>query len=252
MIKQVIAGLLVSSNVCFAQSTTHVATTTSFVDNLSVCDTLTLVNYKSGSAANADTTLFLFAQGVGYKISNDLTASLDVPVYIDNGTDLGAVGLDLTWSACKNESFSLALSVGVDTPMNTDFGATSFNPNFGGVVVCLLPWGGGQFTQSLNYEFVTGDAYSLPFGSKVSDDILTAQSSLAFPVGEALQLGVSVWQNYTVDTDGQQNILMGPNAGWSITENVDLNVDVAIPVYQNVSNSAEQNYTVSAGLSIKF
>jgi hypothetical protein len=31
-----------------------------------------------------------------------------------------------------------------------------------------------------------------------------------------------------------------------------LNVNVAIPVYQNVSSSAEQNYTVSAGLSIKF
>ena len=40
MIKQVIAGLLVSSSVCFAQ--TAAPTTTSFVDNISICDTFTL------------------------------------------------------------------------------------------------------------------------------------------------------------------------------------------------------------------
>ena len=104
----------------------------------------------------------------------------------------------------------------------------------------------------MNYEFVTGDAYSLPFGSKVSDDILTAESTVSFPVGESFAFGVNVWQNYTIADEGQQNILVGPNAGWSITDNVAFNANVAIPVYQNVSSSAEQNYTVSAGLSIKF
>ena len=76
MIKQVIAGLLVSSNVCFAQ--TAAPTTTSFVDNISICDTLTLVNYKAGEQPNSDTTLFQFVQGVNYKINDSFTASLEI------------------------------------------------------------------------------------------------------------------------------------------------------------------------------
>lgn len=250
MFKQIIACLLVSSSVCFAQNAAPV--TTSFVDNVSICDTLTLVNYKSGLEANANTTLFQFVQGVNYKINDSFTASLDVPVYIDNSTDLGAIGLDLIWNTWKNDKFSLALNVGVNTPMETDFGASSIDPTFGGVVTYLLPFASAKLVQTVNYEFVTGDAYSLPFGSKVTDDILTAESSILFPVGDSFEFGVNVWQNYTVVSEGQQNILMGPNAGWSITNNVDLDVSVAIPVYQNVTSSAEQNYTVSAGLSIKF
>ena len=93
MIKQVIAGVLVSSSVCFAQ--TAAPTTTSFVDNISICDTLTLVNYKAGEQPNSDTTLFQFVQGVNYKINDSFTASLDIPVYIDDNTDLGSIGLDL-------------------------------------------------------------------------------------------------------------------------------------------------------------
>jgi hypothetical protein len=250
MIKQVIAGVLVSSSVCFAQ--TAAPTTTSFVDNISICDTFTLVNYKAGEQPNSDTTLFQFVQGVNYKINDSFTASLDIPVYIDDNTDLGSIGLDLIWNAWKNDSVSFAFNVGVNSPMETDYGASSVDPTLGGALTYLLPWGGGQFVQTVNYEFVTGDAYSLPFGSKVSDDILTAESTVSFPVGESFVFGVNVWQNYTVADEGQQNILVGPNAGWSITDNVDFNANVAIPVYQNVTSSAEQNYTVSAGLSIKF
>ncbi len=250
MFKQIIACLLVSSSICFAQNTAPV--TSSFVDNVSIYDTFTLVNYKSGVQVNADTTLFQFVQGVNYKINDSFTASLDIPVYINESTDLGAIGLDLTWNLWKNENFSIAFNAGVNSPMVTEFGASSVDPTVGGVLTYLLPWGSGQFVQTVNYEFVTGDAYSLPFGSKVTNDILTAESSVSFPVGESFAFGVNVWQNYTVTDQGQQNILIGPNAGWSITNNVDFNANIAIPVYQNVTNSAEQNYTVSAGLSIKF
>ena len=47
------ASLLVSSSVCLAQ---NVAPTESFVDNISISDTFTLVTYKGGALVNADTT----------------------------------------------------------------------------------------------------------------------------------------------------------------------------------------------------
>lgn len=250
MIKS-LACVLISSSVCFGQTAT-VTPTENFVDKISICDTFTLVNYKGGELTNSDTTLFQLVQGVNYKINDTFTASLDIPVYIDDSTDLGAIGLDLIWNAWKNDSISLALNVGVNSPMETQFGASSVDPTLGGVVTYLLPWSGAKFVQTVNYEFVTGDAYSLPFGSKVSDDILTADSSIVCPLGDKFNVGATVWQNYTVSDNGQQNILMGPNAQWNITDNVNLNGSVAIPVYQNVNASAEQNYVMSASLSIKF
>jgi len=103
----------------------------------------------------------------------------------------------------------------------------------------------------VDYEFVTGDAFSLAFGSKVTEDILTMNSSWVHSLSKNLDLGLNVWQNYTVDSDGQQNILVGPDINWNITNNVSLNTSVAVPVYQNVY-AAEQNFVVSAGLNIKF
>ena len=208
MIKS-LACVLISSSVCFGQTAT-VTPTENFVDNISICDTFTLVNYKAGELPNSDTTLFQLVQGVNYKINDSFTASLDIPVYIDDNTDLGSIGLDLIWNAWKNDSISFAFNVGVNSPMETDFGASSVDPTLGGVVTYVCP------------------------------------------LGDKFNVGATVWQNYTVSDNGQQNILMGPNAQWNITDNVNLNGSVAIPVYQNVNASAEQNYVMSASLSIKF
>ena len=250
MIKESLVCVLLSSGVCFAQTTSPV--TESFINNFSVNETFTLVKYDESALPNGDTTLVQFLQGVDYKICDNLTASLNIPVYFADSTNLGAINLVLLWDAVKSESLSLSLGVGVYTPMETEFGASSVDPSLSGVFTYNLPWGGASFVQTAEYEFVTGDAYSLAFGSKVSDDILTANSSILCPLGDHLDIGVTAWQTYTVVTDGQQNVQMGPNASWHVTSNVDINGSFAVPVYQNVNASADQDYVVSAALSIKF
>lgn len=242
MFKSVILGLLVST-VCLAQDAVK---PTSFVDNISVNEAFALVKYKGDGD-----TLVQFLQGVDYKICDSLTANLEVPVYFEDTTNLGAINLNLIWSALDNNTLTLDLSVGVATPMETEFGASSVDPSLGGVFTYNLPWAGMVFEQTFNYEFVTGDAYSLAFGSKVSDDIITADSSILCPIGDSLKFGATVWQNYTVASNGQTNVLAGPNAVWNIGQNVDLGASFAIPVSQDVSG-VEQDYVLSANLGIKF
>ena len=199
-------------------------------------------------------TLVQFLQGVDYKICDSLTANLEVPVYFEDTTNLGAINLNLTWSALNNNTLALDLIVGVASPMETEFGASDVDPSLGGVFTYNLPWAGVVFEQTFNYEFVTGDAYSLAFGSKVSDDIITADSSLICPLGDSFKFGATVWQNYTVATngaDGETNVLAGPNAVWNIGQNVELGASFAIPVSQNVSG-VEQDYVLSTNLGIKF
>jgi|GEM_PF-4750895 len=256
MFKQVIASVLVSAaaanlvfaqNVCPTTGKPDCPSTLSFTDKISVTETFSIVNYKG----DVQPTLIQFLQGVNYNLSDSLDISLTIPVYIEETTELGAIGLDLTWDAFASEKLDLALRVGLDTPMNTVYGASSFDPSLGGAVTVVLPWN-SKFIQTVNYEFVTGDAFSLAFGSKVTEDILTMNSSWVHSLSKNLDLGLNVWQNYTVDSDGQQNILVGPDLKWSITDNISLDTSIALPVYQNVTASAEQNYTLTASLGIKF
>lgn len=257
MVRETLLCVLTTTSICFGQSPTTETTSTfgNFVDNISVDENFSLINYKGSSLPNGNTTLIQFIQGVDYKISDSFSIGLDIPVYVSDATDFGAIETTLTWSAgsaWKNADMTLDLGVGVSSPMETVFGASSVDPSLSGVFTYNLPWASLQFVQGVNYEFVTGDAYSLPFGSKVSDDILTADTSVYYPVSGELKLGGTVLQNYTVVNDGQQNISVGPNLAWNITNNVNLNGGVSIPVYQNVNNSAEQNYVMSASLAIKF
>lgn len=242
MITKSIASVLIVSSVCVAQAPIE----SSFLDQVSVNEHFSLVNYKGSTES-----LVQFIQGVNIKLSDTITASIDIPVYFQGTTDFGAIEVGFIWDAYKNETISLGLNVGIDTPMNNQFGAASFDPNLGGVLTYNLPWGNMKFEQTLNYEFVVNSAYSLPFGSKVSDDIISADSSIFYLVNDTVEFGATVWQNYTVVSDGQQNILVGPNMKWDITPNVNLSGSVSIPVYQNVT-AEEQNYVLSAGLGIKF
>lgn len=246
MFKEIATSLIVStlvSSVAFAQGIVPEKT---FVDRISVSESFSMVNYKETAP-----TLMQFLQGVQLDITDTLTASLEVPVYSNGTTDLGAIEMNLIWSAWENSTYKFALNVGVSSPMDTTYGAGSVDPSVGGVFTALLPWGGTSFVQSFDYEFVTDNAFSLPFGSKVTDDILTGTSSILCPIGDQFAFGANVWQNYTVVTNGQQNILAGPNATWTITPTVVLSAEFAVPVYQNVT-SVEQNYVLSTNLGIKF
>ena len=243
MLKEMLSTLVLSS-ACLAQSQPPAVDAGLKFD---LDENLTVVNYK-----NSNQTLVEFIQGGEVELNEAFTVGLKIPVYFQGTTDLGAINLNLVWNALVTQSMQLQLHAGVDTPMSNQFGASSINPHVGGVFTYSLPWKDIQFVQTFDYEFVTnGTAWSLPFGTRVSDDIISADSSLTIPVWNSLTFGGTVWQNYTVADNGQQNILVGPNCTWKITDSVDLSGNLAIPVYQNVAG-LEQNYVLSASLGFKF
>jgi len=234
---------LVLSSACFAQSQPAVDAGLKF----DLGENLTIVNYK-----NSDQTLVEFLQGADVKLDDKFSVGLEIPVYFQGTTDLGAINLSLDWNALVADSIQLQLYASVDSPMSNQFGASSVNPHLGGVFTYSLPWKNMEFVQTFDYEFVTnGTAWSLPFGTRVADDIISADSSITIPVWNSLTFGGTVWQNYTVTDNGQQNILVGPSCKWNITNSVDLSGNVAIPVYQNVAG-LEQNYVMSASLGFNF
>lgn len=243
MLKQMLSTLVLSTS-CFAQSQPP-AVDAGLQFNLG--ENLTVVNYK-----DSNQTLVEFMQGGDLKLNEAFTVGLEIPVYFQGTTDLGAINLNLVWNALVEQSMQLQLVASVDSPMTGQFGASSVDPHLGGVFTYTLPWKDIQFVQTFDYEFVTnGTAWSLPFGTRVADDIISADSTLSVPVWNSLSVGGTVWQNYTVNDNGQQNILVGPNVNWKITDSVDLSGNIEIPVYQNVAGT-EQNYVMSASLGLKF
>jgi hypothetical protein len=243
MLKEILSTLVLSS-ACFAQSQ---PTTVDAGLKFDLGENLTIVNYK-----NSNQTLVEFLQGVDLKLNETFSVGLEIPVYFQGATDLGAINMSLDWNALVAESIQIQLYASVDTPMSNQFGASSVDPHLGGVFTYSLPWKDVNFVQTFDYEFVTnGTAWSLPFGTRVANDIISADSSITIPVWNSLTFGGTVWQNYTVANNGQQNILVGPSCKWEITDSVDLSGNVAVPVYQNVTGP-KQNYVISASLGFNF
>ncbi len=243
---------LVFASTGFAQSTTpkQVETAIAIPDMMWSYNELVQVNtFKSGG----DTMVGL-NQTLSLDLAKNLNLDMSLPLY-NQGSHTSVGDLDLGGSLGVidgNNSvigkWDLSVGGGVYIPVGSEyFRSANVNPFINTKFDCKA-WV-LDFTQTAEFRFIGGDAYTTWLGGNTNSDFLTLGSDLSYKWNE-ISLGGALDQVYYVNA-GEAQLFLGPTAKWQITNSIDLGASVLVPVYQNVS-TPEANVFFTAGLSIKF
>jgi hypothetical protein len=203
---------------------------------------------------NNGSTLVGLNQNLNVDINKQFHVNLDVPVYTqDNNTTISNINLGGSWDALtgKNDyigEWDLSIGGGIYIPVGSEyFRNANVDPYLNAVFGCKI-WE-LDFAQSAGYRFNGGDSYITWLGAKTDSDVLSFGTDLSYD-WNAFKFGLEFDQFYYVNS-GEKQLFLGPTVNWTVASNVDMNLGVAIPVYQEVV-TPEANAVVTAGVGIKF
>lgn len=212
-------------------------------------ETAEIHTFKSGGS-----TLVGLNQNLSVDINNKFHIDLNVPVYTqDDNTTVSNINLGGMWDAIggKNDTigtWGLAVGGGIFIPVGSEyFRNATVDPYVNAVFNCDL-WV-LDFSQSAGFRFNGGESYITWLGAKTDSDILSFETDLSY-AWNAFNFGLAFDQFYYVQS-GEKQLFLGPVVNWNVSSDVDLNLGVAIPVYQDVV-TPEANAVVTAGVGIKF
>jgi hypothetical protein len=212
-------------------------------------ETAEIHTFKTGGS-----TLVGLNQNLSVDINNKFHIDLDVPVYTqDNNTTVSNINLGGMWDAIGGKNgtigeWGLAIGGGIYIPVGSEyFRNANVDPYLNAAFNCDL-WI-FDFTQTAGYRFNGGESYITWLGAKTNSDVLNFETDLAY-AWNSFKFGLAFDQLYYVNS-GEAQLFLGPTVKWDVASNVDLNLGVAIPVYQDVV-TPEANAIVTAGLGIKF
>lgn len=199
-------------------------------------------------------TLVGLNQNLSLDINKDFHIDLDVPVYTqDNNTTVSNINLGAAWDVWsgKNDvigNWGVSVGAGMYIPVGSEyFRNANVDPYLNAAFNCKL-WM-FDFTQTAGYRFNGGESYITWLGAKTNSDVFSLGTGLSYD-WNAFKFGLELDQMYYVNS-GEAQLFLGPTVNWSVASNVNLNMGVGIPVYQDVI-TPEANAIVTAGLGIKF
>jgi len=197
----------------------------------------------------AGSTLVGLNQNLSLDINKDFHVDLDVPVYTqDDNTTVSNINLGGAWDVLSGDKWGVSVGAGMYIPVGSEyFRNSNVDPYLNAAFNCKL-WM-FDFTQTAGYRFNGGESYITWLGAKTNSDVLSFETVLGYD-WNAFKFGVELDQMYYVNS-GEAQLFLGPTVNWSVASNVDLNMGVGIPVYQDVV-TPEANAIVTAGLGIKF
>ena len=193
-------------------------------------------------------------QNLGLDLGNGVSLKFVAPIYSQGDSmsfgDLN-LGASVDVASGKNDmvgSWGLAVGGGVYIPTGVDqFRSENVNPYINAAFNCDI-WV-FDFKQTAEFAFNGGETFLPLLGTKVDTDVMSLGSDLTYK-WDSFDIGLALDQYYYVTT-GEKQLFLGPTAKWRIASNLDLNLGVGIPVYQDVS-TPESNAVVTAGFGIKF
>lgn len=199
-------------------------------------------------------TLVGLNQTLNLDINNKFHVNLDVPVYTqDNNTTVSNINLGGSWDAFSGKNdyigdWDVALGGGVYLPVGSEyFRNANVDPYLNASFDCKL-WV-LDFTQTAGIRFNGGDSYITWLGAKTDSNVVSLGTDLSYD-WNAFKFGLELDQFYYIDS-GEKQLFLGPTVNWAVASNVNMNLGVGIPVYQDVV-TPEANAVVTAGLGIKF
>lgn len=211
---------------------------------ISINEEVTIYNFDAGLITQWDTTL-------GFKIDENIQADVNLPIYNDNvsgnTTGLGDVQVDLTYKkAFTFDKVWVDLVGGVALPLDGDY--SSSDATFSGGAVFGLSWGDVDVNQTVKYTLVNDYTYMPVFGGFVEDNVFEATTSVKYKVSDKFKVGGELSQFYT---DGQNVIVVGPNASYNIANNVALNAGVGFAVTDDLEFE-DMDTVMKFGVGFKF
>lgn len=220
------------------------ASATPIFSQLSVDESLVFWGKK-----NVDTVVE-FDSTISGKLFDMLGWHVTVPVYSQDLTGYGAIDVGFDLNVIKTDFLGATTTVELDGGAwmptgSANFGADNINPYVG--VNWDMAWGAVVYTQTFDYRWVDGYAYSPVFGA-LTDYSINAESYVAYK-WSSLTVGVDLNQWYT---NGNDVAFLGPKATWNVSNNVELNAGCGFPVWQSVTTSNENSWNVTLGLGINF
>jgi hypothetical protein len=197
----------------------------------------------------AGATLVGLNQNLSLDINKDFHIDLDVPVYTqDDNTTVSNINLGGAWDVLNGNDWGLSVGAGMYIPVGSEYFRNSNVDPYINAAFNTKLWM-FDFTQTAGFRFNGGESYITWLGAKTNSDVLSFETVLGYD-WNAFKFGVELNQMYYVNS-GEAQLFLGPTVNWNVASNVDLNMGVGIPVYQDVV-TPEANAIVTAGLGIKF
>jgi len=194
-------------------------------------------------------TLVGLNQNLSLDINKAFHVDLDVPVYTqDDNTTVSNINLGGAWDVLNGKDWGLSVGAGMYIPVGSEyFRNSNVDPYINAAFTTKL-WM-FDFTQTAGFRFNGGESYITWLGAKTNSDVLSFGTGLSYD-WNSFKFGLELDQMYYVDS-GEAQLFLGPTVNWNVASNVDLNMGVGIPVYQDVV-TPEANAIVTAGLVVKF
>lgn len=214
---------------------------------ISINEEVTIYNFDGGDITQWDTTL-------AFNIDENIQADINLPIYnnsdnnfSDYSTGLGDVQVGLKYKkAFTFDKVWVDLVGGVALPLDGDY--SSSDATFSGGAVFGLSWGDVDVNQTVKYTLVNDYTYMPVFGGFVEDNVFEATTSVKYKVSDKFKVGGELSQFYT---DGQNVIVVGPNASYNIANNIALNAGVGFAVTDDL-DFEDMDTVMSFGVGFKF
>ena len=193
-------------------------------------------------------------QNLGLDINDNISLKFVAPIYTqDSEMSFGDLNLGAMVDVLKGENNVIGnwyfnAGVGVYIPTGVErFRSENVNPYINAALGFEV-WK-FDFVQTAEFAFNGGETFLPLLGTKVDTDVMSLGSDLTYK-WNSFDVGIALDQYYYVTT-GEKQLFLGPTVKWNIASNLDLNLGVGIPVYQDVA-TPESNAVVNFGLGIKF
>lgn len=202
--------------------------------------------------------LSAFNTSLSLDLSDAFTVAVAVPVYNQgSNTNIGDVTLSANVDAVSGKGtllgvfhdWSLDVHGGVDIPTETVFSSSNVNPFFGGEFSASIA-DSLKFSQSVDYKFVGSNAFVPLLGTFTDSDILNFGTDLSWWFTKEFAVCADFVQQYYVDSSEYQ-LFLGPSAKWHMTNSINFNAGVLLPISQSV-NGSDSDYVIQAGVGIEF
>lgn len=247
MTRHAIAGLGLASTLVaasYADTTESLQNETaiSVPSRWSLTEDFTYFKYENDDTLVSFTTAFALAL-------DDSTLSLALPVYNEDGdTSAGDLKVGGDFNAFKGEGWDIGFGGGVYLPVGSeDFDSANINPFFRGKFSTKI----GEFdlTQTAEYRFVGGEAFTPWLGTSTDSDTLDLGTLVSLSWGD-LTVGADLAQIYYIQSEESQ-IFVGSAASLKINDSINLDGGVQFPISQDISGT-ETDFVVGVGIAIKF
>lgn len=244
-----------SLNSYIATSAAAVLSTAAFAQNAAPAASSLDLNWSFNETAeihtfkNGGSTLVGLNQNLSLDINKKFHIDLDVPVYTqDDNTTVSNINLGGSWDVLGGNAWNLVVGGGVYIPVGSEyFRNSNVDPYINAAFNCKV-WE-FNFVQTAGFRFNGGESYITWLGAKTNSDVLNFGTNLSYD-WNSFSFGVGLDQYYYVNS-GEAQLFVGPKVDWKVSSDVNMNLGVGIPVYQDVV-TPEANAVVTAGLVVKF